>query len=91
MYLKANRSIPTTYRIASMRDALENIIGLYPEDPEKIKKALEEYKTALLNAQSDEEMKQAEKTFQVNTKEEYVQMHLADLFPESGFQVQKKK
>ena len=78
--IKSGRYIPTTYKLKSMANSLENIERLYPESPENIAKALQEYKESILNIKNEEEKKKIEETFIANTQEEYKQITLFDVF-----------
>ena len=89
--VKSGRFIPTNYKLKQMANSLENIENLYPEDPEKIKQALEEYKAEILQIKSDEERKQVQEKLKKNTQEEYKQLTLYDIFGDESLKILKKK
>jgi len=91
-YIKTNHNIPTNFKLKNMQEALDNIKGLYTEDPEKIKKALLEYKEALLKAKTEEEKTQAKEKL-VQSTSNNVQLNLYDLLKtdEFAFLEQKKR
>ena len=89
--VKSGRFIPTTYKLKQMSDSLDNIEGLYTEDPDKIKQALEEYKAEILRVKSEEDKKKAQEELQKKTQEEYQQITLFDIFGDESLKSLKKK
>ena len=66
-----------------MVDSLPIIKGLYPEDPETVRAALEEYKKVLKDVQDVVNKREAEEAYIKKIGlTEYSQMTLADLYPE---------
>ena len=81
--IKQGKDVPTYFKIDGMAQSLDAIKGLYPEDASMIKKALLEYKEAILIAKNEAERAKAEIELKKKTIEpEYTQLTLFDLFPE---------
>ena len=89
--IKSGKVIPSSGELARMADSLEYIDGLYPEESENIKRALEEYKAALLKAKDEEEKRKAEEELKKQTEAQFSQMNLYDMFPSSELAFLKYK
>ena len=86
LYIKANKSLPTSYQLGKMIEFSNNIQGLYPKDPNKIKEALEEYKNELVSNADD-----ARKDYEDKLKEENVQITLFDLTGDESVKILSKR
>ena len=85
---KADRRVVTRDQIKLMEESLKRIKGLYPEDPDKIKSALEDYKKLLLQVKNEEERRQAEEELKRKTVvPQYTQLTFEDVYPELAGQV----
>ena len=82
LYIKAGKSTPTNYDLKNMSEFMNNINGLSQENPDDIKRALIEYKEALIKAKDEEELRLAEEAYIRKTHESFTQMTLFDAFPE---------